>query len=62
MFKVFDPSMKKKKKKLKKIVDLDDPEEPTETAKIEEPSVSEDTNKENESVQESQEKDIGEHM
>lgn len=54
--------MKKKKKKPKKIVDLDDSEEPTETAKIEEPSVNEDTNKENESVQESQEREIGEYM
>ena len=52
--------MKKKKKKPKKIVDLDEAEEPNERAKVDEPSVNEDTNKENESVQETQEKDIGE--
>ena len=52
--------MKKKKKKVKKIVDLDGSEEPVETAKSEEPSVNEDTNKENEAVQDSQDKDVGE--
>ena len=59
----FDPSLKKKKKKTKKIVDLDASEEPVETAKSEETSLNEITNKENETVlpvQESQEKeDVG---
>ncbi|CAB4013563.1 Hypothetical predicted protein [Paramuricea clavata] len=64
----FDPSLKKKKKKVRKIVDLDGSEEPVETAKSEEPSVNEntsvneDTNKENEAVQDSQDKDVDDDM
>ena len=57
---VFDPSMKKKKKKAKKIVDLDGPEETVEPVNSEEPQISENTNKENEAVHESQGKDLGE--
>ncbi len=57
--------MKKKKKKVKKIVDLDASDEPDETAKSEDPSVNEETNKENEAVlpvQESQDKDTSEYI